>query len=70
MKGLIRNTFYSMENKYQTRFFDGRLFNIDSADNQGTVVLSMITAVQIFIFIANVARRSRPMKSQTGTALN
>ena len=54
MKGLIRNTFYSMENNIKLAFLMAGFLILTPLITREPVVLSMITAVQIFIFIANV----------------
>lgn len=54
MKGLIRNTFYSMESNIKIAFLmSGALIFVPFITND-PAILSMIIAIQIFIFIANV----------------
>lgn len=54
MKGLIRNTFYAMENNIKLAvLMSGALIFVPFITTESTI-LSMVIAVQIFIFIANV----------------
>lgn len=54
MKGLIRNTFYSMENNIKIAFLMSAALIFAPFLTKDQTILSMIIAVQIFIFIANV----------------
>lgn len=54
MKGLIRNTFYSMENNIIIAFLMSGLLIFVPFINKESTILCMIISVQIFIFIANV----------------
>lgn len=54
MKGLIRNTFYSMENNIIIAFLMSGFLIFVPFINKESTILCMIISVQIFIFIANV----------------
>lgn len=54
MKGLIRNSFYSMENNIKIAFLMSSALIFVPFITKEVTILCMIIAVQIFIFIANV----------------
>lgn len=54
MKGLIRNTFYSMENNIKLAFLLSGILVFTPFFIKDATILSLIISVQIFLFIANI----------------